>query len=72
MSEHAEGELRGYTRWRVSRHLAKCEMCRALYRGFLEALERLRKLGRDEPPPKPEIADSVIARIRESEGELPG
>jgi predicted anti-sigma-YlaC factor YlaD len=72
MSEHAEGELRGYTRWRVSRHLVKCDMCRALYRSFLEALAALRKLGRAEPPPKPEIADSVIARIRESEGEPPG
>ncbi len=69
MSEHAEGELRGYTRWRVSRHLAKCEMCRALYRRFLESLQGLRSLGRREPPAKPEIADSVIARIRESEGD---
>jgi predicted anti-sigma-YlaC factor YlaD len=69
MSAHAEGELRGYTRWRVARHLVKCEMCRALYRSFLEALDGLRKLGHDEPPPKPEIADSVRDRIRESEGE---
>jgi predicted anti-sigma-YlaC factor YlaD len=46
MSEHAEGELRGYTRWRVSRHLMKCDMCRALYQSFLEALGALRKLRR--------------------------
>jgi predicted anti-sigma-YlaC factor YlaD len=72
MSEHADGELRGYTRWRVSRHLVKCDMCRALYRSFLEALNALRKLRRDEPQPKPEIADSVIDRIRKSEGEPPG
>lgn len=72
MAAHAEGEFRGYSRWRVSRHLAKCEMCRALYRSLLEALDALRKLGRNEPPPKPEIADSVIARIRESEGERGG
>ncbi len=72
MSEHAEGELRGFTRWRVSRHLAKCEMCRALYRSFLDALEGLRALRRREPPANPEIADSVIARIRESEGEPGG
>jgi predicted anti-sigma-YlaC factor YlaD len=69
MSEHAEGELRGYTRWRVSRHLMKCDMCRALFRSFLDALRGLRALGGQEPPPKPEIADSVVARIRESEGE---
>lgn len=68
MSEHAEGELRGYTRWRVARHLMKCDMCRALYRSFLDALHGLRALGRQETPPKPEIADSVVARIRESEG----
>lgn len=67
MSEHAEGELRGYARWRVSRHLAKCEMCRGLYRNFLSAVDGLRTLGRREPPAKPEIADSVVARISESE-----
>jgi predicted anti-sigma-YlaC factor YlaD len=68
MSAHAEGELRGYTRWRVARHLVKCELCRALYRSFLEALRGLRALGREEPPPQPKIADSVVARIRASEG----
>lgn len=72
MSEHAEGELRGYTRWRVARHLVKCDLCRALYRSFLDALAGLRKLGRPEPPPKPELADAVVARIRESEGEPGG
>ncbi len=71
MSEHAEGELRGYTRWRVARHLAHCKMCRALYRNFLATLDGLRTLGRREPPPSPEIADSVVRRIRESE-EHPG
>ena len=72
MSEHAEGRLRGYTRCRVARHLAKCEMCRALYRSFLDAVAGLRKLGHPKPPPKPEIADSVVARIRASEGEPGG
>ena len=72
MSAHVEGELRGYTRWRVSRHLVKCDMCRALYRSFLGALRGLRALGRDEPPSKPELADSVAARIRESGRERGG
>jgi predicted anti-sigma-YlaC factor YlaD len=67
MSAHAEGELRGYTRWRVARHLVKCELCRALYRSFLDALRGLGALGREEPPPKQKIADSVVARIRASE-----
>jgi predicted anti-sigma-YlaC factor YlaD len=72
MSEHAEGRLRGYACWRVARHLAKCEGCRALYRSFLDALAGLRKLGHREPPPKPEIAEAVVARIRDSEGEPGG
>jgi len=67
MSAYAEGELRGYRRWRVARHLAKCEMCGALYRSFLAALDNLRVLGRHEPSPKPEIADSIVARLREDE-----
>lgn len=71
MSAYAEGELRGYKGWRVSRHLAHCVMCRALYRSFLAALDDLRTLGRREPPARPEIADSVLRRIRESE-EPPG
>ncbi|MDQ3890748.1 MAG: zf-HC2 domain-containing protein [Actinomycetota bacterium] len=72
MSEHAEGELRGYARWRVSRHLAKCEMCRALYRSFLDTLAGLRALGRRAPAAKPELADSVVARIHESDEGLEG
>ena len=67
MSAYVEGELRGYRRWRVARHLAKCEICGALYRSFLAALANLRLLGRREPPAKPEIADSVVARLREDE-----
>jgi predicted anti-sigma-YlaC factor YlaD len=72
MSEHAEGELRGYTRWRVSRHLARCELCRALYRSFLDALTGLRALGRREPAAKPAIADAVVTRIREGDEGLEG
>lgn len=67
MSDHAESELRGYRRWRVARHLAHCDMCRAAFRSFLATLEHLRGLGRAEPAPKPEIADSVVARIRAAE-----
>jgi len=67
MSAYAEGELRGYRRWRVARHLGKCEICAALYRNFLAALENLRLLGRREPAAKSEIADSVVARLRDDE-----
>jgi anti-sigma factor ChrR (cupin superfamily) len=72
MSEHAEGELRGYTRWRVARHLVKCERCGALWRSFLAALGHLRQLGQSGPEARPEIADSVLARIRESEDKRGG
>lgn len=67
MSAHAEGELRGFRLWRVARHLARCEICRALYRSFIAALENLRVLGRSEPPAKPELADRVVERIREGD-----
>lgn len=69
LSDYVEGDLRGFRRWRVGRHLARCEPCRALYRAFLSALENLRALRGGEPVAKPEIADSVVERIREDEGD---
>jgi predicted anti-sigma-YlaC factor YlaD len=69
MSEYVEGDLRGLRRWRVARHLARCEPCRALYRAFLSALDNLRALRGAEPAAKPEIADAVVERIREDEGD---
>ena len=63
MSAYAEGELRGLRRWRVGRHLTRCEICKGIYRGFLAALDGLRKL-RAEPPADPRLADSVVDRIR--------
>jgi hypothetical protein len=65
MSEYAEGELSGYRRWRVARHLARCEKCQALYRSFLATLESLRGLGREEPPSDPDFASQVLKRVRE-------
>jgi predicted anti-sigma-YlaC factor YlaD len=72
MSDYVEGDLRGYRRWRVARHLARCEPCRALYRALLSALGNLRALRGAEPPAKPEIADSVVERIRDDERDEPG
>ena len=72
MSAYAEGELTGYRRWRVSRHLARCEMCQALYRSLLAALDSLRGLGREEPPADPEFPTRVIERLREDDREEPG
>ncbi len=63
MSAYAEGELRGLRRWRVGRHLARCEICKSIYRGFLATLYGLRNL-RAEPAEDPDLADSVVDRIR--------
>ncbi|MGH3032505.1 MAG: anti-sigma factor family protein, partial [Gaiellaceae bacterium] len=65
ISEYAEGELTGYRRWRVARHLERCEKCQALYRSFLTTLESLRGLGREEPPPDPAFAAQVLERLRD-------
>jgi hypothetical protein len=65
MSTYAEGELTGYRRWRVARHLERCEKCQALYRSFLKTLESLRGLGREEPPPDPDFASHVLERVRD-------
>ncbi|MBA2536526.1 MAG: hypothetical protein H0V20_03720 [Actinobacteria bacterium] len=64
MSDYAEGDLRGYRRFRVARHLARCEMCQAAFRAFLATLSSLAALGRREPDPKPELVDAVVERIR--------
>jgi hypothetical protein len=72
MSAYAEGELTGYRRWRVSRHLARCEMCQALYRSLLATLDSLRGLGREEPPADPELSARVIERLRNEDRETPG
>jgi anti-sigma factor RsiW len=63
LSEHLDGELRGYRRWRVLRHLATCEHCRAVLRSLRETVENLRALGRNDPESQPSLADSVIDRI---------
>jgi len=67
MSAYHEGELSGYRRWRVMRHLAKCEVCRELYDSVVAMLGGLRELGRREPPPDPTIADRVVERLRQTE-----
>jgi hypothetical protein len=67
ISAYADGELTGYRGWRVARHLARCEKCQALYRSFLTTLESLRGLGREEPPPNPDVASRVLERLRDED-----
>lgn len=67
MSSYLEGELTGYRRWRVARHLARCEKCRALYRSFLATLDALRGLGREEPAADPDLPSRVVERLRDED-----
>ena len=64
LSAYAEGELTGYRRWRVSRHLARCEMCQAVYRSLLATLDSLRRVGRKEPPADPDFPRRVMEKLR--------
>ena len=63
MSAFAEGALGGYLGWRISRHLARCAKCQALYRSFLATLGSLRELGRLDPPPDEEFVARVADRL---------
>ena len=69
MSDYAEGALHGWRRIRVSRHLARCDLCGAAYRSFLATLAGLRLLSRREPPARPELADEVVERVRRREAD---
>jgi predicted anti-sigma-YlaC factor YlaD len=66
LSEHLEGELRGFRRFRVLGHLARCERCRAVLASLARTVEQLRTLARDEPEVG-SVADAVVDRIRQEE-----
>ena len=68
LSEHVEGELRGLRRWRILRHLARCQPCSAALHSLVRTLEGLRALGRTELEPKPSVAEAVVVRIRSERG----
>lgn len=63
LSDHLDGELGGLRGRRVLRHLARCELCRAVFLSLARTVEQLRALGRVEPPSQT-VADAVVARIR--------
>ena len=68
MSAHAEGELRGVRRWRVPGPAAGCARGRAMCDPLRPPRARRRAGGGLEPPPRPELADRVVARIRREGG----
>lgn len=69
LSEHLEGELSRWRRFRVIRHLARCEGCQAVVRSLAAAVEQLQALGREPIPPSTSTADAVIGRIRREAAE---
>lgn len=64
LSDLVDGELQGWRRLRVLRHLRKCEHCQAVYRSLLRTLEALRDAGAVDPAPQPALVDDVLDRIR--------
>jgi predicted anti-sigma-YlaC factor YlaD len=65
LSDYLEGELNARTRARITRHLARCDGCRALLESLTRTLDQLRSLGSvEQVAPEPATADGVIARIR--------
>jgi predicted anti-sigma-YlaC factor YlaD len=65
LSDIAEGEARGIRGWRARAHLARCELCQAVYESLLRTMERLRALSdADRPPSSGSVADAVVERVR--------
>jgi predicted anti-sigma-YlaC factor YlaD len=68
LSDYLDGDLGERTRTRISRHLARCEHCRALLESLTQTLEQFRSLGSiEQTPPAPATVRAVIERI-EREG----
>ena len=64
LSDYVDGELEGRSLLRVRRHLARCEMCRALLDSLSRTIDDLRSLGAGEPAvPHPATVAVVLSRI---------
>ena len=64
LSDYLEGELRGFRRFRVVRHLARCERCRSVLASLARTVEQLRALRNEEPAPG-SVADAVVDRLKD-------
>jgi anti-sigma factor RsiW len=65
LSEYLDEELDARERERVERHAHMCPSCHRLLATLRKTLEGLHALGR-QPLPADGVADSVIARLRDS------
>ena len=66
LSDYLEGGLGERTRIRISRHLARCEHCRALLESLTRTLEQLRSLGDvEQGSQEPATVRVVIERIEQ-------
>jgi anti-sigma factor RsiW len=65
LSEYLDEELDTRERERVERHVHMCPSCHRLLATLRKTLEGLHALGR-QPLPAEGVADSVIARLRDS------
>jgi anti-sigma factor RsiW len=68
LSDYLDDELDTRTRNRITRHLARCERCRALAASLGRILAQLRSLGAAQPvaaAPTSATVSSVLSRIRQ-------
>jgi anti-sigma factor RsiW len=70
LSDYLDEELQTRERERVEHHVHGCPSCHRLLATLRRTLEGLHALGR-EPLPSEGVADSVIARLRNSSGSSP-
>lgn len=71
LSDLADGELDPRRRRRVTRHLAICRHCRAIWKALQTTIRGLQNLGTLEPEPNPALAEAVGRTIR-AEHQGPG
>jgi anti-sigma factor RsiW len=70
LSGYLDEELEPSKRKRVEHHVHMCPSCHRLLATLRDTLEGLRALGR-RPLPAEGVADSVIARLRDSSADPP-
>ncbi|MGH3133049.1 MAG: anti-sigma factor family protein [Gaiellaceae bacterium] len=68
LSDYVEDELTPRERTRITRHLSRCERCRALLESLTRILDELRSLrGVEQAVPARTTVSSVLARIQPEE-----